>query len=123
MLVRILILFFLLLIIYQIILAISGNFREGLENTNISTNTNNNSSYKEYDTKGSSGANILAEQNAGNIAYLKQRLDELMDLKGTVMDVCGNIIQLQQQVNGLVQQQSNAMTQIAGDKPVSISGT
>jgi len=118
MLVRILILFFLLLIIYQIILAISGNLREGLENTNT-----NNSSYKEYDTKGPSGANILAEQNAGNIAYLKQRLDELMDLKGTVMDVCGNIIQLQQQVNGLVQQQSNAMTQIAGDKPVSISGT
>jgi len=118
MLVRILILFFLLLIIYQIILAISGNLREGLENTNT-----NNSSYKEYDTKGPSGANILAEQNAGNIAYLKQRLDELMDLKETVMDVCGNIIQLQQQVNGLVQQQSNAMTQIAGDKPVSISGT
>jgi len=118
MLVRILILFFLLLIIYQIILAISGNLREGLENTNT-----NNSSYKEYDTKGPSGANILAEQNAGNIAYLKQRLDELMDLKGTVMDVCGNIVQLQQQVNGLVQQQSNAMTQIAGDKPVSISGT
>jgi len=120
MLVRILILFFLLLIIYQIILAISGNLIEGLENTNTNTN---NSSYKEYDTKGPSGANILAEQNAGNIAYLKQRLDELMDLKGTVMDVCGNIIQLQQQVNGLVQQQSNAMTQIAGDKPVSISGT
>lgn len=118
MLVHILILFFLLLIIYQIILAISGNLREGLENTNT-----NNSSYKEYDTKGPSGANILAEQNAGNIAYLKQRLDELMDLKGTVMDVCGNIVQLQQQVNGLVQQQSNAMTQIAGDKPVSISGT
>ena len=122
MLVRILILFFLLLIIYQIFLAIFGSLREGLENTNINTNTNN-SSYKEYDTKSPCGANILAEQNAGNIAYLKQRLDELMDLKGTVMDVCGNIVQLQQQVNGLVQQQSNAMTQIVGDKPVSISGT
>lgn len=116
MLVRILILFFLLLIVYQVFLAIFGNLREGLEDSNVG-------SYKEYDTKGPSGANILAEQNAGNIAYLKQRLDELMDLKGTVIDVCGNVVQLNQQVQGLVQQQAEAATQLAGDKPVAISGT
>jgi len=115
MLVRILILVFFLLIVYQVFLAIFGNLREGVENAN--------DSYKEYDTKGPGGANILAEQNAGNIAYLKQRLDELMDLKGTVTDVCGNVVQLNQQVQGLVQQQAEAATQLAGDKPVTISGT
>jgi|UniRef100_A0A6C0HCY3 hypothetical protein len=117
MLVQILILFFILLIAYQIFLAVFGNLREGLDGSDT------NASYKEYDTSGPSGANILAQQNAGNIAYLKQRLDELMDLKGTVIDVCGNIVQLNQQVQGLVQQQADAATQLAGNKPASISGT
>ena len=74
--------------------------REGLENAE----------YKDYDTKGPGGENILAEQNAGNIAYLKQRMDELMDLKATVMDVCGNIVQLQQQMDALVKNQTSAAT-------------
>lgn len=115
MLVGILILFFLLLIVYQVFLAIFGNLREGVENAETS--------YKEYDTNGPGGANILAQQNAGNIAYLNQRLNELMDLKGTVTDVCGNVVQLNQQVQGLVQQQADAATQLAGDKPIPISGT
>jgi len=110
--IKILILFFLLLIIYQIFLALFGNSIEGMSS----------GTYQEYDTNNPNNAMILSQQNAGNIAYLKQRLDELMDLKGTVTDVCGNVIQLNQQVQGLVQQQADAAVQLAGDQPVDVSG-
>jgi hypothetical protein len=114
MLIRILILFFFSLILYQIFLAIFGNVREGLDNPE----------YKDYDTKGPGGANILAEQNAGNIAYLKQRIDELMNLKGTVKEATDNIAQLQQQMQGLADAQSNQATAAIGGrtKPVEVSG-
>jgi methyl-accepting chemotaxis protein len=98
MLIQILLLFFFLLILYQIFLAIFEDLREGLENAE----------YKEYDTKGPDGANILAQQNAGNIAYLKQRIDELVDLKATVKDATTNISQLQEQVSALVDNQTSA---------------
>jgi hypothetical protein len=114
MLIQILTLLFFLLILYQIFLAIFGNLREGVENPE----------YKEYDKNSPCSANILAEQNAGNIAYLKQRLDELMNLKETVMDVCGNIVVINEQLNGLANAQSDKGTAaLNGQKePVSISG-
>jgi methyl-accepting chemotaxis protein len=110
MLTKILIIFFLFLILYQIFLAIFGNLIEGLENED--------SSYKEYDTNDPNNAMILAQQNAGNISVLKQRIDELMDLKGTVTDVCGNVVQLNQQVQGLVQQQADQANTISKDMPL-----
>jgi len=106
MLINLLILFFFLLIFYQIFLYIFGNVIEGMENQN---------------DPNSSNAMILSQQNAGDIAYLKERLDELMDLKGTVVDVCGNVIQLNQQVQDLVQQQADAATELAGDTPLDIT--
>jgi hypothetical protein len=109
--INILILFFLLLIIYQIFLALFGNVIEGMEGD-----------YKEYDTNDPNNALILSQQNAGNIAYLKQRIDELMDLKTTVVDICGNVVQLNQQVQALVQQQADAAQQLSGDEPVTVSG-
>jgi hypothetical protein len=114
MLIRALILFFLLLIVYQVFLAVFGNVIEGLEN--------GETGYKDYDTNNPNNAMILAQQNAGNISYLKERLDDLMNLKGTVVDVCGNVMLLNQQVQGLVQQQAQAATQLAGDKPLTVSG-
>jgi preprotein translocase subunit SecF len=115
MLIRILVVLFLLLIVYQIFLAIFGNLKEGLDNPE----------YKEYDTKGPGGANILAEQNAGNIAYLKQRIDELMSLKTSVNEATSNIAQLQTQVQGLAQAQSTKATAALNgqDQPVNVSGT
>jgi len=110
MLTKILIIFFLFLILYQIFLAIFGNLIEGLENEG--------STYKEYDTNDPNNAMILAQQNAGNISVLKQRIDELMDLKGTVTDVCGNVVQLNQQVQGLVQQQADQANTISKDMPL-----
>ena len=87
--------------------------REGLDNPE----------YKEYDTKGPGGANILAEQNAGNIAYLKQRVDELAGIKTTVDDLSQQVNQHSTQIQGLVQQQADYATQLAGDSPPTVTGT
>ena len=65
-LVNILVLFFIILIGYQIILA--NHIIEGLE------------SYQPYDTNNPANALILAQQNAGNIEYIKQRLDSVHNL-------------------------------------------
>jgi len=115
MLTSILIIFFLFLILYQIITALFGNFKEGMEGEDTSV-------YKEYNTNDPNNALILSQQNAGNIAYLKQRVDELMDLKGTVTDISNNVVLLNQQVQALVQQQADAAVELAGDQPVDVTG-
>jgi TolA-binding protein len=111
-LVNILILFFLFLIIYQIILA--SNIIEGLENK-----------YQSYDTNNPNNALILAQQNAGNISYLKERIDSLQgnDLNNQVQDLSGNVQTLQTQVNGLVQAQQQYANQMTGGTPPQITGT
>lgn len=81
----------------------------------------NAASYKDYDTSDSKDALILAQQNAGNIAYLKEKLDELDSLKATVMDNCGNIVALNQEVNAIMQQQTAPLNTINGGQPIQIS--
>jgi predicted PurR-regulated permease PerM len=107
-LVNILVLFFSILIVYQIILA--NNIIEGLEN------------YKPYDTNNPSNALILAQQNAGNIEYIKQRLDSVEGLDKEVQDISGNVITLQDQVNQLVSAQQQYATQLTGGTPPNITG-
>ena len=132
MLVSVLIIIFSLLLIYQIILAIFGeNILEGLENAVPSTSTPSapapsaTSTYKDYNTSDPNNPNgplILAQQNAGNIEYLKQRITELMGLQKQVTGISTNVDALNEQVAGLVQQQATYATSIAGNKPVDISG-
>jgi hypothetical protein len=110
MLVRFLILFFLVLIIYQIILA-HMKCIEGLGN------------YQDYDTNNPNNALILSQQNAGNIAYLKERIDTLTNLDGTVHDLSLNVAQLNSQMEELVKQQAVAASNLVGTKPLQISGT
>ena len=107
-LVNILVLFFIILIVYQIILA--NNIIEGLEN------------YKPYDTNNPSNALILAQQNAGNIEYIKQRLDSVEGLDKEVQDISGNVITLQDQVNQLVSAQQQYATQLTGGTAPNITG-
>jgi hypothetical protein len=76
-LVNILIIFFIILICYQLFLA--SNIVEGLENQ-----------YTSYDTNNPSNALILAQQNAGNIAYIKERLDSYNDVYKQVQDLSSN---------------------------------
>ena len=118
MLVNLLIIFFLLIFIYQIILAFMPNVHE-----TIIEGVENNSEYKKYDTDNPENALILAQQNAGNIEYIKGRMEEIMGLKGQVMDNCGNIVSLNDQMSALIQQMSDLKQDMVGDEPAEISGT
>jgi peptidoglycan hydrolase CwlO-like protein len=103
-LINLLILFFIVLIIYQIFLAyIENNIIEGLTNQQ----------YQPYDTNNPNNALILAQQNAGNISVLKEQIDELNGLNKEVQDISGNVITLQGQVSQMLadaQQKTNQMT-------------
>ena len=120
-LINILILFFIILIGYQIILA--NHVLEGLEN-NTSSNTTgtNNTSYNPYNMNNPDNALILAQQNAGNIDYLKQRLDAVQGMFQQVQDLSGNVAALQDQVNGLVSAQQEYANQMTGGTAPEITG-
>jgi methyl-accepting chemotaxis protein len=107
-----LIVFFIIIIGYQIILA--NHIIEGLDNTQT---------YKQYDTKDPSNALILAQQNAGNIEYIKQRIDAVQGIVKQVQDLSGNVVTLQQQVSGLVNAQQQYATQVTGGTTPVITGT
>jgi len=108
-LVNVLIVFFIILIVYQIILA--TKIVEGLEN-------NSGKNYREYPPN----ALILAQQNAGNIEYLKKKMDDLQNMNSVVNDLSGNVVALQQQVNGLVSAQQQYVTQMTGGSPPDVTG-
>jgi hypothetical protein len=109
-LVNVLILFFAFLIMYQLFLA--SNIIEGLE-----------TQYKPYDTNNPDNALILAQQNAGNISYIKDRLDSMQEMYDEVQDLSGNVQSLQTQVNGLVQAQQDYANQMTGGTAPEITGT
>lgn len=111
-LINILIIFFILLILYQILLA--TKVVEGLENK-----------YEEYDTNNPNNALILAQQNAGNIEYLKGRFDSLEknNIIKQVQDLSGNVDLLQSQVNSLIQAQQEYAAEMTGGVAPEVSGT
>ena len=121
-LVNILILFFIILIGYQIILA--NHIVEGLDNntTSANTTTNTNNTYTPYDTNNPANALILSQQNAGNIDYLKQRIDNVQGVFQQVQDLSANVSALQDQVNGIVSAQADYATQMTGGTPPVITG-
>ena len=113
-LVNILIVFFTILVIYQIFLAYFGDdIIEGLENQS-------NSQYKPYD---SNDALILGKQNAGNIVVLKNQVDQLSGLNQEVQDLSGNVANLQDQVNNLISAQNDYASQMAPSTAPDITGT
>lgn len=108
-LVNILIVFFIFLILCQIFLA--SNLIEGLENQ-----------YQPYDTNNPANALILAQQNAGNISYLKERIDSVQGIYKQVQDLSGNVVSLQEQLDGLMQAQKDYANQLTGGSPPEITG-
>jgi len=112
-LINLLILFFSVLIFYQIFLAyLENNIIEGLDNQQ----------YEPYDTNNPNNALILAQQNAGNISVLKEQLDELNGLNKEVQDISGNVIELQSQVSQMLAAQQNYSTQMTGGSAPNITG-
>lgn len=78
--------------------------------------------YKPYDMNNPNNAMILAQQNAGNIEYLKQQLNSLMGLQSEVTDISSNVVALNDQVSALVQQQQGLATGLVGNSAPNISG-
>ena len=77
---------------------------------------------RSYDTNNPANALILAQQNAGNINYLKQRFDSVQGMYQQVQDLSGNVSVLQDQVNGLVSAQQEYATQLTGGVAPDITG-
>jgi hypothetical protein len=119
MLIKILIVFFICLIGYQLFLSLTkqDNLVEGLEN-NTTTDE-----YKPYNTNDPNNALILSQQNAGNIEVLKGRVDGLDGVKSRVDTMQQNIDSMQVQIDALVQQQADYANDLAGSEPVTITGT
>ena len=120
-LINLLIIFFILLIFYQLFLAYFENMIEGYTNNN--KNKNNDTKYKDYDKNKPNNALILAQQNAGNIIVLKGQLDKMLGINKQVQDLSGNVASLLQQVSDLVQALKEYASQMTGGKEPEISGT
>jgi len=99
MLIGVLILFFIILLLHQAFLA-NSLLVEGLENNGAAEGAADNST----DTSPCSSS-VLVFKNAADIKGLQQQINTL-----------------NQQVTALVTQQSQAATQLVGDKPLSTSG-
>lgn len=118
MLLTILIIFFTSIILYKVISSVGSFFKivEGLENE---TTTN----YQEYDKNDPNNCLILAQQNSGNIDYLKSRMDELNNVKNDISDVKQSVQTMQVQMDELVQQQGDMAVEMAGgEEPVELDG-
>lgn len=116
MLVKILIIFFTLLLIYQLFLATFEKIREGVENSKV---------YKEYDKNDSSNTNsamILAQQNAGNIEFLKEQISGLNLLDKKVTDLSVSVVGLNEQINQIGKQQALQAQTLVGSQPLEITG-
>jgi hypothetical protein len=122
---NILIIVFLFLVIYQVYLEVNNSYSyiniiEGMESSPLV--------YKDYgSTDSGSNALILSQQNAGNIDYLKQHMNEqenkITDLTKKVDTLSGQVNTMSGQLNGLAQQQAVYATELVGSKPAEITGT
>ena len=137
----VLILLFIILIVYQIFLAyfqhskiiegmldvvptLSPQFIPTASPTNeMLPNLQFTQVYKQYDKEISHNTFLMAQQNAGNIEYVKQRIDAVQDMYQQVRDLSANVTSLSAQVNGLVQSQQQYATQMSGSAPPDVSGT
>jgi hypothetical protein len=81
-----------------------------------------NQVYRQYDKKIADNTFLLAQQNAGNIEYLKQRIDTIQNMYNQVQDLSGNVQSLQTQVDGLVQTTGQYANQITGGTAPQITG-
>ena len=128
MLVNILIVFFIILIFYQLFLSnisetfykIKNNVIEGMD---TATTTSGSQQYQPYDTSNPNNVMILAQQNAGNIQVLKQQVDSVLGLDQEVQDISGNLATLTTQVSNLMEAQQQYVQTNLPSSPPQITGT
>lgn len=115
MLLYVLIIFFIILIFYQIFLAhitSKMNFIEGLESQ----------TYQPYDLNNPNNTLILAQQNAGNIQVLKKQMDGVLHLNREVQDISGNLNSLSTQVTNMIEEQQQYVQTNLPSTPPQITG-
>uniref|UniRef100_A0A6C0JJZ6 Uncharacterized protein n=1 Tax=viral metagenome TaxID=1070528 RepID=A0A6C0JJZ6_9ZZZZ len=127
MLVNVLIIFFIILIFYQVFLSNISNMVYKMTNGIIegmdTTTTSSSQEYQPYDMNNPNNALILAQQNAGNIQVLKQQVDKVLGLDKEVQDISGNLATLTTQVTNLMTaQQQYAQTNLPSSPP-EVTGT
>jgi outer membrane murein-binding lipoprotein Lpp len=141
--INILIIFFIILLFYQILLKYyESNIVEGMldvvptfepvfspdmsptaaPTNEMLPNLTINQVYRQYDKKIADNTFLMAQQNAGNIEYLKQRIDAVQGMYSQVQDLSGNVDALQTQVNGLISAQQQYATQMTGGTAPNITG-
>jgi len=110
------VLFFALLVLYQLNLAF---FRiglvEGLEN-------NSKPSFQEYNTNDPNNALILAQQNAGNIEFLKSQIDFVLEFRDRINKMDTRVNDLTTQVEELVLSQKSLASEKLPEEPPVITG-
>ncbi len=128
MLLKILIVFLIGLIGYQLFLALfADKLVEGLETgisasvPSVATGTNDYKPYNTNDPNNPNSALILSQQNAGNIEVLKGRIDGLDGIKSRVDIIQENIDSMQVQITALVQQQADYASDLIGDQPIDLT--
>lgn len=121
--IHILIILFFILISYQIYLANSCILIEGLENEN--KEESKDKEYQPYNVNDPNNSLILAQQNAGNIEYLKGRMQSIdnSDINAEITDLKQNVKSMQIQIDDLVQQQATFAQEMAGSSPPDVTGT
>ena len=124
MLIYILIVFFIMLVGYQVFLALVPRLSlvEGLENETTTQNTGS-SDYQPYNVNDPNNSLILSQQNAGNIEVLRGRIDGFDGVKEKVDTMQQSIDSMQVQIDGLVQQQADYAQELAGPTPPDVTGT
>ena len=119
---NILIVIFIFLISYQIYLEMTKQYL--IEGMDTATTDSSTVVYKDYGSSDSAtNALILAQQNAGNIEFLKQQIDSLLPLKAQVDNLNYEVETIPTQINDLAQQQADYATELAGSTPPQITGT
>jgi hypothetical protein len=88
-------------------------YKEGLENS---------AQYQPYDTNNPANTLILAQQNAGNINFLNQRLGDVQNLQQKVQDLSSKYENLQTQVDDLISSQQEYTRSMAPSEPPQITG-
>lgn len=114
----IIIFFFIILLTLHFISNIT-TFREGMDDGSGGSD----GSYTTYDTNDPNNAMILAQQNAGNISFLKTRVDDLAGIDDKVTSLQSQVDQMSSQIDDLVQQQADYAQDLAGDTPPDVTGT
>ena len=124
MLIYILIVFFIMLVGYQVFLALVPplSLVEGLKNITTAQNAGS-PDYQPYNVSDPNNSLILAQQNAGNIEVLKGRIDGFDGVKEKVDTMQQSIDSMQVQIDGLVQQQADYAQELAGPTPPDVTGT